>query len=263
MNMKYCVWTFFYILALPLFGQNGNELNQQSKELIQQNKFDEALPLLKKAAALGNAEAQYNYGVFLENGIGGLKNEEEAVLWYKKSSDNGFNDGHYAMMMAYGNGIGIEQNLEKAFDYALKCATNDDPTCLWNVVNCYFTGNGVTADLSKFKEWLIRLAKLPNPENLIQSGKITSARLEIATFYRNGEYFEKDDYKSYIWFLIYNEYKEDFSILKQREVIGEIIAIEKNLTSEQIANAPKDAAIILGRELRNLSKLYKTSLDVD
>ena len=55
---------------------------------------------------------------------------------------------------------------------------------MWNVVNCYLTGNGVKSDISKFKEWIIRLAKLPNPENLSQSGNITSARLEIANFYK-------------------------------------------------------------------------------
>lgn len=51
--------------------------------------------------------------LFLQEGIGIQKNEQEAIKWYSKSSDNGFNDGHYAMMMAYGNGQGIEQNSKK------------------------------------------------------------------------------------------------------------------------------------------------------
>lgn len=42
------------------FAQSAEELNQQSKELIQQNKFEEALPIVK-TAELGNSEAQYNY----------------------------------------------------------------------------------------------------------------------------------------------------------------------------------------------------------
>ena len=242
------------------FGQNPEELNNQSKELIQQGKYNEALPILKKSAELGNSEAQYNLGYFLQSGTAGEKNEKEAIDWYKKSSDNGFNNGHYAMMMAYGNGEGIEQNAEKAFDYALKCANNDDATCMWNVVNCYLIGNGVKADISKFKEWIVRLAKLPNPENLALSGKITSARLEIAHFYKNGENFEKDNYQSYLWYLIYNESKIDFSILKQDESIKEIKEIEKTLTKEQIKNAPKDAEIILGRKLVYISELYKNSL---
>jgi len=249
--------TIFFQLS---FGQSAEELNLQSKELIQQGKYDEAFPILKKSAELGNAEAQYNYGYFLQSGTAGVKNEQEAVEWYSKSSDNGFNDGHYAMMMAYGNGHGIEQNSEKAFAYALKCANNDDATCMWNVVNCYLTGNGVKADISKFKEWVIKLAKLPNPENLALSGKITSARLELANFYKNGEYFEQDNYQSYLWYLIYNESKIDFSILKQEEVIKEIKELEKSLSKEQMENAPKDAEKLLGRKLININELHKNSL---
>jgi uncharacterized protein len=242
------------------FGQSAEELNQQSKELIEQQKFSEAIPILKKSAGLGNAEAQYNYGYFLQSGTAVSKNEKEAVEWYKKSSDNGFNDGHYAMMMAYGNGQGIEINYEKAFEYALKCANNNDATCMWNVLNCYLKGNGVNTDITKFKEWIIKLAKLPNPENLALSGKITSARLELANFYKSGEYFEKDNYQSYLWYLIYNEYKIDFSILQQEQVIKEIKKIEKRLSKKQIENAQKDAETLLGRKLNNIDKLYKNSL---
>ncbi|MFP3597867.1 tetratricopeptide repeat protein [Chryseobacterium sp. SIMBA_029] len=242
------------------FGQNADQLNNQSKELIQQGKYNEAFPILKKSAELGNSEAQYNFGYFLQSGTTGIKDVREAIKWYEKSSDNGFNNGHYAMMMAYGNGEGVEQNSEKAFEYALKCANNDDTTCMRNVINCYLTGNGVKADNSKFKEWIIRLAKLPNPENLALSGNITSARLEIAKFYKKGEHFEQNSYQSYLWYLIYNESKVDFSILKQEDVIKEIKEIEKTLTKEQINNAPKDAEKILGRKLVNISELYKNSL---
>jgi len=256
-NILILLSTLFFQLS---FGQSAEELNQQSKELIQQEKYTEALPILRKSAELGNAEAQYNYGYFLQNGATGVKNEQEAIKWYEKSSDNGFNDGHYAMMMAYGNGQGVEQNSEKAFQYALKCANNNDATCMWNVVNCYLTGNGVKADTSKFKELIIKLAKLPNPENLALSGNITSARLELANFYKSGEYFEKDNYQSYLWYLIYNESKVDFSILKQEEVIKEIKELEKNLPKEQIENAPKDAEKLLGRKLNHISELYKNSL---
>ena len=254
----------FIILSIFIsqlsFGQDADKLNQQSKELLQEGNYDEAFPILKRSAELGNAEAQYNLGYFLQNGIEGVKNEKEAVEWYKKSSENGFNDGHYAMMMAYGNGIGIEQNSEKAFEYALKCAKNDDATCMWNIVNCYLTGNGVKQDKAKFQEWLVKLAKLSNPQNLSLSGKITSARLEIAQFHKNGEYFVKDNYQSYLWYLIYNESKVDFSILKQEEAIKEIKELEKLLSKEQLEKAPKDAEKLLGRKLDKVSELYKNSL---
>ncbi|MEO9210519.1 MAG: tetratricopeptide repeat protein, partial [Ginsengibacter sp.] len=209
---------------------------------------------------LGNAEAQYNLGYFLSSGQGTEKNLEEGIKWYKKSSDNGFNDAHYAMMMAYGNGEGVTQNSELAFQYALKCAKNNDATCMWNVVNCYANGNGVKKNNEQFLEWILKLCKLENPENLIQSGYITSARLELARFYKTGQFVTKDLYQSYLWYLIYNEFKVDFSIMQQQEGIDEIKALEKLLSKEQIKSSSKDAEKLLGRKLNNLGELYKTTL---
>ena len=67
-------------------------------------------------------------------------------------------------------------------------------------------------------------------------------------------------YQSYLWYLIYNEYKVDFSIIKQEEVIKEIKELEKSLTKSQIENAPKDAENLLGTKLINVDELYKNSL---
>lgn len=133
--MKKSILLFIGLLFMNfVFGQNANELNSLSKELLNNRDYEKALPILRKSAELGNAEAQYNLGYFLQNSIGITKNEKEAFGWYKKSSEKGFNDSHYAMMMAYGNGIGTETNSEKAFEYALKCANNNDVT--WYVEYC-------------------------------------------------------------------------------------------------------------------------------
>lgn len=44
--------------------------------------------LLAKAQA-GDAEAQYNVGLFYENGYGVTKNINNALEWYKKAARNG------------------------------------------------------------------------------------------------------------------------------------------------------------------------------
>ena len=36
------------------------ELNEQAKKLIETQEFDKAVPILKQASELGNAESQYN-----------------------------------------------------------------------------------------------------------------------------------------------------------------------------------------------------------
>lgn len=59
----------FLLLLLATFASNRSYaqdfevLNKQSKELIEQEKFQEAYPILLKAAELGESEAQYNLDI--------------------------------------------------------------------------------------------------------------------------------------------------------------------------------------------------------
>ena len=161
--------------------------------------------------------------------------------------------------MAHANGIGAEQNNEKAFEYALACASNNDITCMFNVVGAYQDGLGAEKNLEKMLEWAIKIGILETPENLMKSGKITSARLNLAHIYRDGRDVKKDSIESYAWFLIYNESKRDFSVFQQQSIIKEIQELEKNMTQEQIEKAKTKAASILNRQLVNMAKLYETS----
>ena len=162
----------------------------------------------------------------------------------------------YQMMLAYGNGNGVEQNNSKAFEYGLKCAKNGDATCMWNVINCYSSGMGVERELVKMLEWSTRLGKLENRKNLTKSGYITSIRLQLAQRYRKGKDVAQDVFKSYLWYLIYNEFKVDFSILKQGQVIKEIKDLESELTLDQKNNGKKEAEKLFGKKLKNVENLY-------
>ena len=255
--MKHLILLFSILFLNLAFAQSAEELNKQAKNLLSNREYEKALPILRKSAELGSGEAQYNLGYFLQNGVGISRNENEAFEWYKKSSDNGFNDGHYAMMMAYANGSGTEANMEKAFEYALKCANNNDATCMWNIVNCYKQGLGITKDTSKMLNWAKKLSLLENPENLSLSGNITSTRLSLAHMYRDGDSLEKNYYKSYLWFLIYNEFKKDFSVIQQNSIITEIQMIEKELSKQSQKSAREDAEKLFGRKLKNFDNLYK------
>ena len=103
------------LISLTTFGQNAEKLNKQSLKHIENQEFDKAIPLLEKAAELGNAESQYNLGYCYQAGIGVEQNTETAIKWYSKSAEQGWNDGLYQMMMAYGSGNGVQQDFNKAF----------------------------------------------------------------------------------------------------------------------------------------------------
>ena len=147
-----------------------------------------------------------------------------------------------------------------AVAYALACASNNDITCMFNVVGAYQDGLGTEKDLEKMLEWAIKIGKLETPENLMKSGKITSARLNLAYMYRDGRNVENNLIESYSWFMIYNESKRDFSIIQQQSVIKEIQELEKSLSKEQKKTAKTKAESILNRQLVNMAKLHETSM---
>jgi TPR repeat protein len=257
---KHLTFIFLTLICFTAFGQNASELNEQSKKLIETQEFDKAVPILKQASELGNAESQYNLGYCYQAGVGVEQNSEKAIEWYSKSAEQGWNDGLYAMMMAYGSGNGVQQDFNKAFSFALKCAENGDGTCMFNVINCYKEGMGTDKDIDKMLKWAIRLGKLQNPENLQKSGYITSSRLNLAYMYRDGTDIEQNNFISFQWFLIFNEFKRDFSYIQQGQIVKEIQELENQLTTEQKANGQKEAEKILGRPLKNIENLYKAEL---
>ena len=255
--MKLIVATIFSNITFFSFAQHAEELTIQSKELLNQEKFKEAIPILIEAAELGNAESQYNLGVCYQFGYGTDQNDSIATSWYLKSAVQGWTDGEYKMSYAYIKGTGIEKNEKKAFDYTLKCATKKDVECIFNLISCYTDGIGTEKDSVKVLEWAIELAKMETSENLNVSGKITSARLNLAQMFMNGKGVNKDIVKSYTWFIIYNESKSDFSVRVQEQQIALIKKLEEQLSHEQKANAKNEAEKILGKSLTNFDKLHE------
>lgn len=254
---KLLLFFLLTFLVQSSFAQRAEELNIQSKALLNQEKFKEAIPILIEAAELGNAESQYNLGVCYQFGYGTDQNDSIATSWYLKSAEQGWTDGEYKMSYAYIKGTGIEKDEKKAFDYTLKCATKKDVECIFNLISCYTDGIGTEKDSVKVLEWAIELAKMETSENLNVSGKITSARLNLAHMFMNGKGVNQDIVKSYTWFIIYNESKSDFSVRVQEQQIALIKKLEEQLSHEQIANAKNEAEKILGKSLTNFDKLHE------
>ena len=242
------------------FGQNAEELNKNSKDFLDKQDFKNAVPLIRQAAEKGSAEAQYNFGICYQQGVEVPSSDSIANVWFLKSARQGWKDAQYKVAYSYATGRGWTKDNKQAFYWSSKCAIQQDPECIFNVVNCYLEGRGTDKNLDSMLAWATRLALLDNPENLQLSGQITSAKANLATMYRNGNNVQKDLLKSYMWFLLYNESKRDFSILVQQENIESIKAIEKQLTQKDIDKATIEAERLIKRKLTNLANLYKQDL---
>lgn len=244
------------IWVLPSWGQVAEDLNERSKELLAKKKYAKAWPLLKEAALAGNPEAQYNLGNAYETGEFIRKSLSTSTEWYARSAAQGYSKAIYKMMLAYRHGLGIDKNPEKAFAAAQLCAAEGNIDCMHHLVGCYQEGWATSKDPSKMIEWALRLAKQDNPDDYKQSIHITEARLSLANWYKDGQYLEEDFFKSYIWFLLYNESKKDLSYFKQRNIIKEIQSLENTLDSGELLQARVEAEKILGRPLRKADRLF-------
>ncbi len=256
-----------FILTVPIifiatlsFGQKAEELNQKSKDFLSRQDFKNAVPLLRQAAESGNVEAQYNYGICFQQGIEVPKSDSSANNWFLKSAKQGWKDAQFKVAYSYATGRGWTQDDKQAFHWSVKCAEQQDPECMFNVVNCYLEGRGTVKNIDSMLVWATRLALMHNPEDLSLSGQITSARANLAVMYSEGRNVQKNSEKSYMWFLIYNENKRDFSIIDQQQNIDKIKELEKQLTVSDKTKAIGQAEKLLNHKLENLNNLYKQDL---
>jgi hypothetical protein len=243
-----------------VIGQTAEELNKQSKSFLEKQDFKNAVALFRQAAEKGSAEAQYNLGFSYQQGIEVIKNDSIANLWFLKAATQGYKDAQFKIAYSYATGRGFTQNHQQAFYWSVKCAEQRDVECMFNVVNCYMEGRGIAKNLDSMITWATRIAMLETPEDLNLSGQITSARVNLATMYRDGQNVPKDPVKSYMWFLIYNESKRDFSVLVQQQNIEVIQALEKQLSQVDEDKAKINAESLLNKKLTNLANLYKQDL---
>ncbi len=69
-------------------------------------KYDEALPLLLRAAEAGDVKSQHFVAMLYENGNGVARDYEKAAYWYRRTAESGDREAMltYAMIRALGKG---------------------------------------------------------------------------------------------------------------------------------------------------------------
>jgi uncharacterized protein len=258
------VRTFATILLLGIgftmsaHAQSADEINAQAKEQLTRGNFEAAMPLLRKAAELGHPEAQYNLGIAFLGGEGVAKDEVQGISWLKKSAAQQNVNAQYMVARCYAKGYGVASDMKQALEWYLKAAENNDVEAQLVVVGLYLNGSGTDTNLTEALNWAERLALQENPNDLRISGKITSARLNLAQMYLNGlRGVAIDSLQAYKWFLIANENKVDMSVLVQQQIVKEVQSLQNSMTSEEQVKAQQMAETTFGRPLRNLANLLK------
>jgi hypothetical protein len=77
---------------------------------------------LERAAAQGNAHAQYELGVALRDGQGTAPDHERAITWLRRAAELGDGLAQYALGLMYRTGTGVNADSGKAYMWLILAA---------------------------------------------------------------------------------------------------------------------------------------------
>lgn len=93
-------------------------------KLIKENKYVQALPIIKKLAEQGNATAQQFFGYLYMSATVMPQDFKEAVKWYKLSAEQGNSMAQVQLAECYNNGYGVDKNPTEALKLHIKAFPN-------------------------------------------------------------------------------------------------------------------------------------------
>jgi localization factor PodJL len=86
----------------------------------------EARRWTERAATGGDPKAMHNLGLYYFHGDGGVKNVAVAATWFRRAADLGLVDSQYNLAQLYEQGLGVSQNPAEAYKWFLIAAKAGD-----------------------------------------------------------------------------------------------------------------------------------------
>lgn len=114
---------------------------------------------LISAALEDERVAQEIIGKRYENGIGFVKDMEQAFIWYEKAANAGAANAMNHLAILYANGTGIEKDEVKAADNYLAAAKLGNKYACVNIASRYISGSGITANYQKAAYYYLKASE--------------------------------------------------------------------------------------------------------
>ncbi len=167
---------------------------------------------LRKAAAQGDANAQYRLGLVYAgagarwtgpNRYGVLQNFEEAVFWWKKAADQGNDEAQFSLGKAHAEGEGVPQDYAEAVRWWKKAADQGNDEAQFRLGVAYAKGEGVPQDYAEAARWYRKAADQGGVEAHAMVGSFAyakaSADVMLAVAYTKGEGVPQDFEEAFRW----------------------------------------------------------------
>jgi TPR repeat protein len=159
--------------------------------------YEQALPLLRKAAESGDGGAAAYLGLICEKGLGGLpKDDAQAVSWFRKAADAGNARGMSGLGFMYEKGLGgLPKDDAQAVSWYRKAADADDAWGMNNLGGMYAGGRGgLPKDETQAVSWYRKGAdggharSMTNLGSMYESGRggLPKDDAQAVSWYRKG-----------------------------------------------------------------------------
>jgi TPR repeat protein len=154
------------------------------------SQYAEGTKLIRRAAELGNADAQLEMGARYRRGKGVSIDRAEALRWITKAAEQGYPPGQCALGETYINGDGVLQNYTEALKWFRLAAVKNYGPAQNNLGLMYENGRGVKQDVVEATKWYQLAADMQDPQ----------AQLNLGLLYDRGKMVPHDDTAAVKWF---------------------------------------------------------------
>jgi uncharacterized protein len=197
------------IASLTKRGESGETRGQSDPGVIDVRGVDgaskdpaTAIERYQKAAAQGNADAQYalglcyaapglwNAGVSMPDCANTVpKDDAKADEWLQKAAAQGLASAQYSLGQRYRLGEGVAKDAAKAFEWTKRAAVQGMPNAQAWLGVAYQGGDGIAADVAKAAEWYQKAA----------AQGYMPAQFMLGGLYESGRGVPQDTVLAYAW----------------------------------------------------------------
>ncbi len=158
-------------------GSSGSHGQEDSDELLKRGidyfygnsglrqDYSEAMRLWRRAAELGNAEAQFRLAFDgYDQGRGLTQNYDEAAIWYLKAAEQGHADAQCHLGFLYLCGNGVKKDESEAAKWFRMAAGQGNSSAQYALGQIYHYGWGVERDNAEALKWYRLAAEQGNAD---------------------------------------------------------------------------------------------------
>lgn len=152
----------------------------------------DAIGMLKRNAAEGDALSQGKLGLLYELGAGMEQDHAEALKWYQKAADQGDMTALGNIGLMYFSGAGVGKDINEAIKWFRKGADLGSTVAMNNLGEVYSRALGVPQDYSEAYKWYRKAAELEH----------APAMYKLGLLYGTGRGAPRDNVQAYMWFCL-------------------------------------------------------------